>query len=102
MQSSKLFLRSLKEQSENSPYLAKVEDTKLVFRDPTQSVNMSAAKLNTGANIPIVGFGTWQDSDSQTQAVTEALEAGYTHIDTGRLSFRVRLNILPHETTCGS
>ncbi|PBP26900.1 aldehyde reductase-like protein [Diplocarpon rosae] len=39
-------------------------------------------KLNTGASIPAVGFGTWQDKDDQEKAVAEALKAGYTHIDT--------------------
>ncbi len=39
-------------------------------------------KLNTGATIPALGFGTWQDQDDQEKAVTEALKAGYRHIDT--------------------
>ncbi|KAI4280357.1 MAG: hypothetical protein L6R38_004540 [Xanthoria sp. 2 TBL-2021] len=42
-------------------------------------------KLNTGAEIPAVGFGTWQDKDAQEGAVAEALKAGYTHIDTARI-----------------
>ncbi|KAL8926467.1 MAG: hypothetical protein Q9172_001770 [Xanthocarpia lactea] len=42
-------------------------------------------KLNTGAEIPAVGFGTWQDKDAQRDAVAEALKAGYTHIDTARI-----------------
>ena len=42
-------------------------------------------KLNTGAEIPAVGFGTWQDKDAQEDAVTEALKAGYRHIDTARM-----------------
>ncbi|KAL8776078.1 MAG: hypothetical protein Q9194_003397 [Teloschistes cf. exilis] len=42
-------------------------------------------KLNTGAEIPAVGFGTWQDKDAQEDAVTEALKAGYKHIDTARM-----------------
>ncbi|KAL8843446.1 MAG: hypothetical protein Q9176_002059 [Flavoplaca citrina] len=42
-------------------------------------------KLNTGADIPAVGFGTWQDKDAQEVAVAEALKAGYTHIDTARI-----------------
>jgi alcohol dehydrogenase (NADP+) len=41
-------------------------------------------KLNTGAMIPAIGFGTWQDKDDQEKAVAEALKAGYTHIDTAR------------------
>lgn len=43
---------------------------------------MTTAKLNTGATIPSLGFGTWQDKDDQELAVTEALKAGFKHIDT--------------------
>jgi predicted aldo/keto reductase-like oxidoreductase len=42
-------------------------------------------KLNTGAQIPAIGFGTWQDKDAQEDAVTIALKAGYRHIDTARV-----------------
>lgn len=42
-------------------------------------------KLNTGAEIPAVGFGTWQDKEAQEDAVSEALKAGYRHIDTARI-----------------
>lgn len=42
-------------------------------------------KLNTGAEIPAVGFGTWQDKDDQKKAVLEALKVGYRHIDTARI-----------------
>lgn len=42
-------------------------------------------KLNTGAEIPALGFGTWQDPESQEQAVKEAIKAGYRHIDTARV-----------------
>ncbi|PYH46174.1 aldo/keto reductase [Aspergillus saccharolyticus JOP 1030-1] len=42
-------------------------------------------KLNTGAEIPAVGFGTWQDADAQENAVLEAIKAGYRHIDTARV-----------------
>ncbi|KAH7114489.1 NADP-dependent oxidoreductase domain-containing protein [Dendryphion nanum] len=41
--------------------------------------------LNTGANIPALGFGTWQDKDAQEPAVAHALRAGYRHIDTARI-----------------
>jgi diketogulonate reductase-like aldo/keto reductase len=47
--------------------------------------SVSTAKLNTGATIPVIGFGTWQDKDAQEDAVTEALKAGYRHIDTARV-----------------
>ncbi|MCJ1479460.1 hypothetical protein MMC13_008146 [Lambiella insularis] len=42
-------------------------------------------RLNTGADIPAIGFGTWQDKDAQESAVLEALKAGYRHIDTARI-----------------
>ncbi|RAL11527.1 aldo/keto reductase [Aspergillus homomorphus CBS 101889] len=42
-------------------------------------------RLNTGAEIPAVGFGTWQDADAQENAVLEAIKAGYRHIDTARV-----------------
>merc|ERR1712113_1183675 len=41
-------------------------------------------KLNTGAQIPAIGLGTWQDENSQEAAVLAALKAGYRHIDTAR------------------
>ena len=47
--------------------------------------NQTILKLNTGATIPALGFGTWQDKDAQEDAVLEALKAGYRHIDTARM-----------------
>ncbi|EKG19864.1 Aldo/keto reductase [Macrophomina phaseolina MS6] len=41
--------------------------------------------LNTGAKIPAIGFGTFQDKDAQEAAVTTALQTGYRHIDTARV-----------------
>jgi diketogulonate reductase-like aldo/keto reductase len=39
-------------------------------------------KLNTGAQIPAVGFGTWQAKPGEVErAVETALKAGYRHID---------------------
>ncbi|PMD54148.1 Aldo/keto reductase [Hyaloscypha bicolor E] len=39
-------------------------------------------KLNTGAEIPALGFGTWQSPKGETKkAVAYALSVGYTHID---------------------
>lgn len=35
--------------------------------------------------IAAVGFGTWQDAAAQENAVSEALKAGYRHIDTARI-----------------
>jgi glycerol 2-dehydrogenase (NADP+) len=39
-------------------------------------------KLNTGAQIPAVGLGTWRSEPGQVrQAVSFALKNGYSHID---------------------
>ena len=55
----------------------------------THTINMTRTNtrfsLNTGAEIPAIGFGTWQDKDAQEDAVYEALKAGYRHIDTARV-----------------
>jgi diketogulonate reductase-like aldo/keto reductase len=37
---------------------------------------------NDGSKIPIVGFGTWKTRTHTYQAVRDAIEAGYRHIDT--------------------
>ncbi|MCJ1312875.1 hypothetical protein MMC25_006551 [Agyrium rufum] len=50
-----------------------------------QARSISTLRLNTGASIPAIGFGTWQDKDAQEAAVTAALRAGYRHIDTARI-----------------
>ena len=47
----------------------------------TTTRSMTTFKLNTGASIPAIGFGTWQDKDAQEGAVLSALKAGYRHID---------------------
>lgn len=38
--------------------------------------------LNNGSEIPEIGFGTWQTTESVQKTVKAALEAGYRHIDT--------------------
>ncbi len=41
--------------------------------------------LNNGMTIPKVGFGTWMiDDEAVVQAVKDALEIGYRHIDTAQ------------------
>lgn len=41
--------------------------------------------LNNGITIPKVGFGTWMiDDETVVQAVKDALEIGYRHIDTAQ------------------
>ena len=45
---------------------------------------MGTVKLNNGVEIPIVGFGVFQITDPSEceQSVVDAIDAGYTHIDT--------------------
>ena len=38
--------------------------------------------LNNGTEIPEIGFGTWQTTESVQKTVKTALEVGYRHIDT--------------------
>ena len=45
--------------------------------------NTKKYKLNSGAEIPAVGLGTWQSKPNEVaQAVEAALATGYRHIDT--------------------
>ncbi|KAF2792256.1 Aldo/keto reductase [Melanomma pulvis-pyrius CBS 109.77] len=44
--------------------------------------NQKTFKLNTGADIPAVGFGTWQAAPGEAgRAVQTAIRAGYRHLD---------------------
>jgi 2,5-diketo-D-gluconate reductase A len=44
---------------------------------------MQIATLNNGVQIPILGYGVFEMTAEETeQAVTDALAAGYLHIDT--------------------
>ena len=51
--------------------------------------------LNTGAQVPAIGFGTFQDPDAQEDAVYNALKHGVRHIDTARVyAFSTRLEVI--------
>ncbi|WRT67888.1 uncharacterized protein IL334_004862 [Kwoniella shivajii] len=46
------------------------------------AASVPSFKLNTGANIPAIGLGTWQAKPGEVrQAVAHALKVGYRHID---------------------
>lgn len=49
------------------------------------ATRQSRFQLNTGASIPAIGFGTFQDPDAQEDAVSRALQAGLRLIDTARV-----------------
>lgn len=46
-------------------------------------MNTETYELNNGVKIPKIGFGTWlMDNDLAANAVKEAIQLGYRHIDT--------------------
>lgn len=49
------------------------------------STRATRRTLNTGAKIPALGFGTFQDPDSQVDTVCRALKNGMRLIDTARV-----------------
>ncbi|OJD32143.1 aldehyde reductase [Diplodia corticola] len=50
-----------------------------------RSVATKTYTLNSGAKMPAIGFGTFQDPDAQEAAVCTALKTGYRHVDTARV-----------------
>ena len=42
-------------------------------------------ELNTGADVPVVGLGTWNLEGEAEAAVLTAFDAGYRHIDTAKI-----------------
>lgn len=49
------------------------------------STRNSQHTLNTGAKIPALGFGTFQDAEAIEDTVAKALKAGFRLIDTARV-----------------
>lgn len=70
---SKMFLHTI--HSTRLPLIAR-------FASTTRTTQFT---LNTGAKIPSIGFGTFQDPDSQEDGVCRALKAGMRLIDTARV-----------------
>jgi len=48
-------------------------------------MNEQKILLNTGADLPIVGLGTWDLAGVAEKAVLDALALGYRHIDTAKI-----------------
>ena len=50
-------------------------------------MDVAVVKLNTGAGMPAIGFGTWQLADGQEAktSVLAAIKAGYRLIDTAKI-----------------
>jgi diketogulonate reductase-like aldo/keto reductase len=58
------------------------EHDALLDKHRAARLDRGAALLNTGAEIPLIGLGTWQASPGEVKsAVLAALRAGYRHID---------------------
>lgn len=54
----------------------------LHHRESTESNDIRSITLHTGAEMPFVGFGTWQSSAEVVKAaVLTAVDAGYRHVD---------------------
>ncbi|KAH7257965.1 NADP-dependent oxidoreductase domain-containing protein [Fusarium tricinctum] len=59
--------------------------TRKTFQTRGVATAITRFKLNTGASIPAIGFGTFQDPAAQEDAVSRALKAGLRLIDTARV-----------------
>ncbi len=51
----------------------------------TRVTEVKSIKLNSGANMPVIGFGTWQILFRTSQKVLQALQTGYRLLDTAKI-----------------
>jgi diketogulonate reductase-like aldo/keto reductase len=58
---------------------------RLNFQTRNASTRATRHTLNTGAKIPALGFGTFQDNNAQEDAVSTCLKAGFRLIDTAQV-----------------
>lgn len=63
--------------------LLQLQNHSYIKRKESEMSTIPNFKLNTGAEIPAIGFGTWRSTEQEAyNAVIAALKAGYKHIDT--------------------
>jgi len=68
----------------------------------SSSVLQSTLKLSTGADLPLVGFGTWRSAPKDTEnSVYTALQAGYRHIDCARIYANEKVRMAAQCATLG-
>lgn len=66
----------------------------------SDSILRSTVKLSTGAELPVVGFGTWRSAPKDTEnSVYTALQSGYRHIDCARIYGNEKVRTRTHART---